>query len=428
MNKETLRLALPNIISNVSVPLLSSVDTALMGHESSLHIGAVGVGAMAFNFIYWNFGFLRMGTTGMTAQAYGHQNQLDIVHTLGRALLVAGALAVVILLLQWPAAELSFFALGVSGEQRLLVEEYFYIRVWAAPATLALYAFMGWFFGMQNAIYPLLLTLLINVTNIALSFLFVEYYGMGVSGVAYGTLLAQYVGLAGAVFLLVYRYGDLLPALWQKGLVQWEQLRRFLVVNADIFLRTLCLTGAFGFFYNRSLANGELILAVNTILLQFLNWMAYGVDGFAYAAESLVGKYKGANLPSQTRKAIRYAFGWGLVLGGVFALAYGIFGRQLVHLFTDQPEVVRATMPYLLWMAVFPLLGTPCYIWDGVFIGLTASKAMRNTMLIALVFFVFSYVGLQGWGNHGLLLALLVFLVVRGGVQWWWYERYLKPV
>ena len=424
MNKEILKLAIPNIISNISVPLLSSVDTALMGQMSVLHIGAVGVGSMIFNFIYWNFGFLRMGTTGITAQGFGQQSDKAIILTLGRALFIAILLAILIMLLQIPFGQFSFYLMNLSATQLPLVETYFYIRIWAAPATLALYALMGWYFGMQNAIYPLILTIVINGVNIICSLVFIKYFGMEVEGVAYGTVIAQYVGLFLAIGLFFYKYRYLLPNLSQKSILKSEELRQFLSINSDIFIRTFCLTFAFGFFYSQSSVGGESLLAVNVILLQFLNWMSYGIDGFAFASESLVGKYVGAKQQPQLNKAIRLSFIWGFVLAGIYSLLYGLFGTPLIHLFSNQLEVITATKPYLFWMVLFPLLSTPCYIWDGVFIGLTASRAMRDSMIISLIIYLgVHYLLKADYGNHGLWLALLIFMMARGGIQWWVFRR-----
>ncbi|MCB0558962.1 MAG: MATE family efflux transporter [Lewinellaceae bacterium] len=422
MNKEILRLAIPNIISNISVPLLSSVDTALMGRLSELHIGAVGIGSMIFNFIYWNFGFLRMGTTGMTAQAYGAKNDGAVTHTLGRALLAVLLVAAGLLVLQWPFGQASFFLMNATGEQKGLVAEYFYIRIWAAPATLGLYAFMGWFFGMQNAIYPLILTVVVNVVNIVLSLYLVQNQGMDVDGVAYGTVIAQYCGLLLAVGLFCFRYGYLLEHFQRIAILQWSQLKKFLSINADIFIRTLALTAAFAFFYSQSSAEGGMVLAVNTILLQFLNWMSYGVDGFAFASESLVGKYRGAADDSKTHRAIRLSFAWGMGLALFFSFGYGLFSTELLQVFTNQKDVLAAARPFLFWMALLPVFATPCYIWDGVFIGLTASRAMRNSMILAFVIFVVTYFATIPLGNHGLWLTLLLFLLARGGIQYWMYR------
>ncbi|MFK7937108.1 MAG: MATE family efflux transporter [Saprospiraceae bacterium] len=417
MNKEILRLAIPNIISNISVPLLSTVDTALMGRLSEVHIGAVGIGAMIFNFVYWNFGFLRMGTTGITAQAYGQQNKQAVVNTLGRAILVVLVVAAGVLLLQYPLGQVSFSLMNISAEQQDLVAEYFYIRVWAAPATLGLYALMGWFFGMQNAIYPLILTVAINAINIVLSFFLVHQMGMDVAGVAYGTLAAQYFGLVLGLFLLWWKYRDLFQYYQRAAILKWEELRQFLSLNADIFLRTFCLTFAFGFFYSQSASEGELVLAANVILLQFLNWMSYGVDGFAYASESLVGKYAGAKNASKTRQAVKFSFVWGMALATIFSALYGLFGTQLLYIYTNQSDVITATLPFLFWMFLFPILSTPCYLWDGIFIGLTATKAMRNSMVLAFIAYLAAWYFLRDFGNHGLWAALLIFMVFRGVFQ-----------
>lgn len=418
MNREILRLAVPNIISNISVPLLSTVDTALMGRLSEIHIGAVGVGAMIFNFVYWNFGFLRMGTTGLTAQAFGQQSESAIAMVMGRAMVVVLMLSGTILLLQYPLGWLSFELMNVNADQEELVREYFFIRVWAAPATLALYAFMGWFFGMQNAIYPLILTVSINLINMVLSFILVRELEWGVAGVAYGTLIAQYFGLFLALFLFGYRYGHYVSSLRKKALFHWVELKKFLSLNFDIFIRTLCLTFTFGFFYSQSASEGPLVLAANVILLQYLNWMSYGVDGFAFATESLVGKYAGAKDTPNTNRAIRLAFIWGMGLALGFSLLYGLAGVPMLRLFTNEVDVLVAAREFIIWMAIFPILSTPCYIWDGVFIGLTASKAMRNCMLIAIAIFLGLYYGYgQFQGNHGLWLTLLVFMVARGIIQ-----------
>ncbi|MEO1711847.1 MAG: MATE family efflux transporter, partial [Bacteroidota bacterium] len=328
MNREILRLAIPNIISNISVPLLSTVDTALMGRLSELHIGAVGVGAMIFNFIYWNFGFLRMGTTGLTAQAFGEENRANIILTFVRALLVAGTLAAILLLTQYAVDPLARQLMNVGGEQGDLVKEYFLIRIWAAPASLGLFALMGWFFGMQNAVFPLILTVSINVVNIVASYYFVTVLQWEVAGVAWGTVIAQYMGIVLGFILFFIRYRSYWNDLILPAILAWSALRRFLVLNMDIFLRTLCLTFVFAFFYSQSAKDGALVLAVNTILMQFLNWMSYGVDGFAFAAESLVGKYKGKKDESGTLRAIRLSFIWGMVFAVFFSALYALGGTQ----------------------------------------------------------------------------------------------------
>jgi MATE family multidrug resistance protein len=424
MNKEILRLAFPNIISNISVPLISSVDTILMGSLSGMHIGAVGIGSMIFNFVYWNFGFLRMGTTGITAQAYGQEDNSSIINTLGRALLIATILAILILVLQKPLEQIALVAMNVSTEQAELVKTYFYIRIWGAPAALGMYAMLGWFFGMQNSVYPLILTILINVINIVLSWYLVAYQGLEAAGVAYGTVAAQYTGLFAAIGLFYYKYSYLIVDFKREVLLKSEELKKFLRINRDIFIRTVALTLTFSFFYSKSSENGELILAANTILMQFFNWMAYGVDGFAFAAESLVGKYKGKSDAEGTRRAVNYSYVWGMGFALIYAIGFFVFGKQLLLLFTDQSDVIQTAIPYLLWIVGIPIIATPSFIWDGIFVGLTASASMRNSMILATLGFFAAFYWLEPlYGNHGLWAAMYIYMLLRGLVQQIMYSR-----
>jgi multidrug resistance protein, MATE family len=425
MNKEILRLAIPNIISNVSVPLLSTVDTALMGHLSEIHLGAVGLGGMIFNLLYWNFGFLRMGTTGMTAQAFGAGQKQEIAALLSRSLIVAWMIALLILLLQSPFQRLGIWFFQVDDTQSGLVNTYFNIRIWAAPATLASYVVFGWFFGMQNAVYPLMLTIAANLINIVLSFLLVRYYDLGIAGAAWGTVIAQYCGLILALLLLRLRYRLYLREFGRHLLSDAGDLAKFFMVNRDLFIRTLSLTLAFAFFYRQSSLAGAMILAVNVILLQLINWMSYGIDGFAYAAESLVGKYKGSQNPEQGNKAIRLVMLWGLGLALFYSLIYTLWSVPVFRIFTNQREVIEAGRPYLWYMAAFPLAGFLCYIWDGIYIGLTATVTMRNAMLFSLALYLITYYLLRSyWPVHGLWTALLLFLVIRGLIQSLYFRKY----
>jgi len=418
MNREILALAIPNILSNISVPLLSTVDTALMGRLSEMHIGAVGVGAMIFNFVYWNFGFLRMGTTGMTAQAFGKGDQKEISLNLSRPVFVALILGGLILLLQNPLGQLSVQLMQTDDAVTPFIFTYFNIRIWAAPATLLIYVLMGWFFGMQNAVYPLLLTLFINIININFSYLFVFKLGWDIDGVAWGTVIAQYAGLFAAVCILVIKYPLLIRKISFIETTQWQAFKVFLRVNRDIFIRTFFLTFAFGFFYAKSSIFGAEILAVNVILLQYVNWMSYGIDGFAFASESLVGKYFGASDRKSFFRAVKLSFLWSFAMAAMLSFVYFVAGDRMLQVFTDQTDVIQSAQPYLFWMILFPLIAFACYIWDGIFIGMTASVAMRNTMAIALVIYLGSYYFLvPNLGNHGLWMSLLIFLAARGLLQ-----------
>ncbi len=425
INRELLRLAIPNIISNISLPLISTVDTALMGHFSGLHLGAIGLAVMIFNFFYWNFGFLRMSTTGFVAQSYGKKEESEIVGHLARALVIATAAAILILIAQTPIVNLSMKLLNATEAQTPLILKYFSIRIWDAPATLGLFVLLGWYFGIQNARIPLLITVVINVANIALSMSFVLVFNMEIAGVAYGTLIAQYLGFALGLGILIFKYRRYLDKYRRETVLKLRAYSRFFRINMDIFFRTILLTLAFGFFYSKSSEAGELVLAVNVILLQFLNWLSYGIDGFAYAAEALVGKYYGAGDKNRTRKAIRFSFYWGGGLAVLYALVYGLGGNELLTIFTNDSEVINAAGEVLVWMFWLPLIGFACYVWDGVFIGLTAGRAMRNTMILAFIVYLLSwyFIG-QRYPVHGLWLVFVMFLGARGLFQSLWYFIY----
>lgn len=445
MNKEILRLAVPNILSNISVPLITSFDTVLMGGLGGGHIAAVGLGGMAFNFVYWNFGFLRMSTTGLTARAYGAEDKAAQMATLGRAALLALMASVLLVLLQYPFAELTHWLLNLRTDQVALVDDYFYIRILAAPAALLQMVLFGWFFGRQNAVFPLVLTLIVNAANMVLSWYLVKELGWGIRGVAWGTVVAQYLGFgfglafwwlecrrAGLSFgkpSLHPRACALVFCRGQRPKDTAPALREFLSVNRDIFLRTLMLTLSFAFFYNRAnaLDVGTAVVAANVILLQLVNWLSYGIDGFAFAAESLVGKYSGANKPAELRRVIRLIFLWGMAFAGLYALVYAVGNSHILRLFAPEntaPETLDAAIYYLPIVVAFCLAAAPCYLIDGVFIGLTAARAMRQTMILAfagylLIYFLFG----QHFGNWGLWGSLLLFMVLRAVMQSIWLNN-----
>lgn len=426
MNKEILRLAIPNIISNVSIPLLSSVDTSLMGKLSASHLAAVGLASMAFNFFYWNFSFLRMGTTGLTAQAYGAKDQKTEVYTLYFALLVALAIGFALILFKTPLSNFASGIMNVSSSEISFFKEYILIRLWAAPAGLMLYSLLGWFYGEQNTTIPMFVTIVGNIINISCSWVLVHYYQLEIAGVAWGTVIAQYISLILGFVFVWSRFRQKLFVPQLLLLFQLERVKKQLLINSDIFLRTLCLTIVFGFVYSASSAMGTIAAAAVTVLLQFVNWMSYAVDGFAFAAESLVGKYKGAKDRIQTHKAIRYAMIYGAFIGLLFAIGYGVFTEQLIGIFTNQPEVKDAVINLSFYLVFLPLVGTACYIWDGVFVGLTATKAMRNTMIFALIIFFVTYFILKSNVDNlsAIWIALLMFLIARGVAQTIIFQRY----
>jgi len=425
INKEIIKLSVPNILSNISVPLLSTVDTILMGGLSSTHLAAVGLGSFLFNVIYWNFGFLRMGTTGMTAQNYGANDKDEVWLSLLRAGVLAITLAILLLFLQSPIYELAKSALVVSAENDPLILEYFKVRIWAAPAALMMMVVMGWLFGMQNAIYPLVLTIIINVVNILTSFYLVKIAGLDVRGVALGTVIAQYTGLIIGLVLIFKKYQTYINWSLSYRLSILSEYSRFLKVNFDIFLRTFCLTFSFGFFYRQSSKLGDVVLAVNVVLMQFVNWMSYGIDGFAYATESLVGKYKGADKPKEVKMVIGQSFLWGGVVSLIYAAVYYIFGLELFRLFTDDPSLLTVGKELLYFIALFPILGFTSYIWDGIFVGLTATASMRNAMILALITYLVSFYLIPETSNgSNVWTALSIFLIARAVFQWGYYQKY----
>lgn len=430
MNKKILYLAIPNIISNLSVPLLTSVDTALMGRmETEIYIGAIALGGLIFNFVYWSFGFLRMGSTGLTAQAFGEKNDAKLMQILGRALVFGFVSGLILLVFQSPLMDFGFYLLDGSQEVESLAKEYFSIRIWAAPATLCLYGLMGWFFGMQNSVVPMVLTILINIVNIIANVIFINYFGMKADGVALGTVIAQYTGFIVALIIFYKRHGRLLQYFKRKAIFEIQAFKQFLSLNRDIFIRTFLLVFSFAFFENQSAAQGDLTLAVNSILLQFVSWISYGIDGFAYASESLVGRYAGAKDKSNLRKAINLSFIWAYGLAIIYSLIFYVFDVELLQLFTNQQNVIAAAQNYMIWIVFFPIIATSGYIWDGIFIGLTASKAMRNTMILAFAFFMILFYStdyqLATMTNFWLWLTFSLFIFIRGIIQTIYYKMYL---
>lgn len=420
MNQKILRLALPNIVSNITVPLLGLVDLALMGHlDSEVYIGAIALGGVIFNFIYWGFSFLRMSTSGFTAQAVGQKNNGNSIMVLVRALLVAAMASIIILLLQIPIAWASFKIIGGSAEVESLARNYFFIRVWAAPATLGLYVFSGWFLGMQNARFPMLIAIVVNLVNIIFSFLFVFVFKMNSNGVALGTVLSQYTGLAVALVLFNKKYRQLLSLVSRKAVFELKLLTEFFKVNADIFIRTFCIILVFTFFTSKSASIDDTVLAVNSLLLQLLLFFSFFIDGFAYAGEALVGKYIGSGKTKKLRRVVKLLFYWGFGLALVFTLLYSVGVNLILSILTSQADVIERAQPFLPWVVLVPLVSFASYIWDGVYIGATASKAMRNTLLIAafLVFAPTYYFLAPLLGNHALWLGMLLFMLTRGVVQ-----------
>lgn len=426
MNKEILKLAIPNILANLSVPLLSLVDVALMGHlNDESYILSIGFGVMIFNFIYWAFGFLRMGITGMTAQEVGRGNTNESYRLLFRGLIIAFLGATFLFLFKELILQASLYLIDSNDAVNSQITTYFNVRIYAAPATLGLYAFIGWFLGKQNATLAMAVTIIINVINALVSYYFVTNLHLDTEGVAYGTLIAQYSGFSLAVlFFLIFYRKELVKETFQNTF-EISAIQKFISVNSDILIRTLCLIFSLSFFKVMSAKEGDVIGAANILLLEFVSIAAYGIDGFAFAAESISGKYFGAKNQENLKKAIRYCFYWGFGLGSIYALVYLVFGRNILEVLTNQTQVVDIAMDYIWWLVLFPVLSVVPFVWDGVYIGVTASKAMRNTMLLStfLVFIPAYYLFSTFLGNHGLWLAMLLFVLARGVSQTWLSKR-----
>jgi MATE family multidrug resistance protein len=391
VDRQIFRLAIPNILTNISVPLISSVDTALMGGLSVAHLGAMGLGAMIFNFLYWNFGFLRMGTTGMTAQAFGAQRADEVFANLLRGLLAAFVLASILIILKRPLLLVAIYLLRVPENLRELISMYFSIRIIAAPASLGLYVVLGWYFGRQNARFPMVLTIIINGVNVFLSYYLVAIRDWSIQGVVWGTVVAQYLGFLIGLAVIVSGHRHALVRGWLAFDWKWPAFRKFFVINRDIFIRTLFLSTAFAFFNAQSAEMGTYILAANVIFLQFLNWMSYGIDGFAFATESIIGKYLGEKNRGKLDQTLRRVFVWGLGVAIVYMLLYGFLGDELFDLFTDEQLPADFRAEVLRWVVLTPILAFWSYLWDGVFVGMTASVAMRNSMIVAFVLYVVAH-------------------------------------
>ena len=410
---QILKIAMPAIVTNITVPLLGLVDTAIVGHMgNAAYIGAIAVGSMIFNLVYWVFGFLRMGTSGLTAQAYGRQDELAMRRILRQSLKWAGGIALLLILLQWPLCEVMLAVIGPTADVRPLAATYFYYVVWGAPASLGLFALTGWYIGMQNTRYPMYISILQNVTNIIVSLLLVYGLGMKVEGVALGTVIAQYVGLLTGIVLL------------PKGVRKIEPggggVESFFRINRDIFLRTLFLVGVNLCFTAIGARQGATILAVNTLLMQLYLLFSYVMDGFAYAGEAVGGRYWGAHKWEPFMATVRRLFVWGAMMTALFTAVYVLGGESFLRLLTDEPSVVEASRDFVWWAYLIPVAGVSAFVWDGVFIGITASRGMLLSAIIAAAtFFAGVFVFVPSLGNHGLMLSMLLFLLMRGVVQTW---------
>ena len=439
IDRQILDIAIPSIVSNITVPLLGLVDVAITGHlGAASYIGAIALGGMLFNVIYWIFSFLRMGTSGLTSQSLGRSDTENIIRMLARSLAIAFAIAVALILLQVPLRELGLLIMQPTEEVRRLTVTYYNICIWGAPATLGLFALNGWFIGMQNSKIPMAIAITQNIVNILVSLILVFGIGMRVEGVASGTLIAQWCGFLMGCLLCWHKYFGKKPIAPKLQHLTYYlspstlnlqpstlnpqpspiTYRQFFSINRDIFLRTICMVCVMMFFTSAGSWQGEVVLAVNTLLMQLFILVSYIMDGFANAGEALSGKFYGAGDKESLRLTVRRIFFWGIMAAVAFTVTYLIGGKRFLMLLTDEPSVVEASTTYVWWAYLIPFCSVAAFMWDGIFIGLTASRQMLQSMFVAAVtFFIVYFIAVGPLGNHGLWLAFLCYLIVRGAVQ-----------
>ena len=429
MNREILRLALPNIVSNITVPLMGIVSTAIAGHwgaDTAATIGALAIGVSIFNFIYWNCSFVRMGTSGLTAQAFGAGNYRECTNMLVRALAVAVVMGVVMVALQYPVGEAALWALNGSEMTR----EYFYTRIWAVPAGILLFGFNGWFTGMQNAVIPMCTAVTVNIVHMLCSLWFAFGLDLGIVGIAYASIIAQWTGVVLAAVLLLVRYRRLLTAVDWSEVLDMTPLKTFFRINRDIILRTFCIVAVYTFFTGASARMDEpALLAVNTLLLQLFTLFSYMNDGFAYAAEALTGRFIGARDEGALRDCLRRCIAWGTVVSVLFVGIYIGWWRELVGLFVDSTAPNAATIvelagEYIVWIILIPVASAMPFIMDGIMVGATETRVMRNSMFWATAaYFGIFYVGYAIIGNNALWLAFTLYMFLRGVLQYFMTHR-----
>lgn len=428
MNKRILQLAVPSIISNITVPLLGLVDVAIVGHiGDAAYIGAIAVGSMLFNVIYWLFGFLRMGTSGMTSQALGRRDLAEVLRLLVRSLSIGVGIGVLFFVLQKWLIGCGLWAMSPEADVVELARRYCYVCIWGAPAVLGLYGFTGWFIGMQNTRIPMMVSLTQNVVNIIASLLLVFVGGMTVEGVALGTVIAQWWGFLMACLFYRFHYRRLSKYDYRRHLFAAEPLKQFFSLNKDIFLRTLCLVAVNLFFTAAGSRESTIVLAVNTLLMTLFTIFSYFMDGFAYAAEALSGKYYGARNMGAFREVVRRTMGFGAVVAVGFTLLYIVGGENFLSLLTSDKQVIAASGEYFWWAVLIPLSGMSAFVFDGIFVGITRSKSMLCSTAVASASFFVLFFGLHPFlGNHALWLAFILYLLLRGIVLFVIYRKKLR--
>ena len=433
LNREILKLAIPSILANITVPLVGIADIAVAGHLSgsaAIFIGGISIGSLLFDMLYWNFSFLRIGTGGMTAQAYGRDDMSAAAATLIRSVFVSMLIAISCILIQWAFVDFVFLFVKCSPEVMALAETYFHIRIWAAPATLTLMALKGWFIGMQNSVIPMATDLIVNGMNIAGSIILAMglpawgFSGIGFPGISVGTVAAQYSGLLFAVSMLMLRYRKKVFAGFSlkdaRESFTGHEMKRFFNLNADLFIRSLAIMGIYAGITVISARYGDMMLAVSSILVQLMMIFSYFTDGFAYAGEALTGKFIGRRDKPAVRQTVRSVFAWSMSVAAVFMVLYAFFARPMLYVLTSDTEVVTASMEFIPWLIPMPIIGCAAFTWDGIYVGATASKPIRNSTLWAVLgFFIVWFAGYfilrpsPHIAVHILMAGFLVHLLIR---------------
>jgi MATE family multidrug resistance protein len=424
-HRALLALAVPIVLANLTQPVLSAVDTAVAGHlPGSSALGGVALGGLFFNFVLWGFGFLRMGTTGFVAQAEGAGDWSELRATLRRALALAAGIGALLLVLRAPLIAVALDLLGGSDAVRDQAAQYCRARIWSAPAALGNYVVLGYLLGRRRVRLGLLLQIMINLVNMALALLFVFGFGWAVAGIGAATAGADWAGLAlGTVLLRRLRHRNLPKVDWRR-ILERRAAFRLLAVNRDIFIRTLCLVGSFGWFAHLGAGLGDDILAANALLLNFQTFMAFGLDGFAHAAEALVGAAIGARDGPALKSAVRLSLGWAFGCAAAFSLFYLLFGAAVIALLTDQPAIRATALRYLPWAVLSPPISVWGFQLDGVYIGATRTRALRDSMVLSALGFLAATALLEPlFGNHGLWASLMVLMILRGATLGRWLGR-----
>lgn len=430
INQEILRLALPAIITNITVPLLGLIDITIAGHMgNAVFIGAIAVGAMMFNLVYWNFAFLRMGTTGLTAQAFGRKDSKATSSILLQSVALGLVIGVTIIATQYLLQLLALSIISPSNEVASLAQKYFYICVWGAPAILTTMAIKGWMLGMQNSKFPMYISISVNIINIIASVTAVFALDLGFIGIAIGTVTAEYCGVLLSLFILKRNFKTDIKSIYWRDFFKGKDIHEFFNVNRDIFIRSLCLMSVTLFFMAIGARSSDMVLAVNALIMQLFILFSYFMDGFAFAGEALVGRFKGAQNHFETKLTIKYLFRWGIAITAIFTIVYGLFAEPIFKILTSDSAVIELALKYTFWVILIPIASVSAFIWDGVFIGLTATRQMVESIAIATAtFFLIFYSPIKCETNDKLWIAFISYLAIRSISQWLIYHLKIKNI